>query len=129
LAALEATLRLYLDPARALAEIPALAMLTASVDSLQIRAQSLSEQLTMAGIAAEVVRSEASVGGGAFPTAKIESRAVALAGSPDRWENALRRATPPVIGHIEADRLLLDVRSVLPAEDPALATAVIRALA
>src|SRR5689334_2427797 len=129
LAALEATLRLYLDRERALAEIPALVMLTASVDSLQTRAQSLSDQLSRAGIAAEIVKSEASVGGGAFPTVKIESRAVALGGSPERSEVALRHASPPVIGHIEANRLLLDMRSVLPAEDSVLATTVIRALA
>ena len=128
LAALEATLRLYLDRDRALAEIPALAMLTASVDSLQQRAQALSEQLSAAGIDAQVVSSEASVGGGAFPTAKIESYAVAIRTTPERSEDALRRGTPPVIGHIEADRLLLDLRSVLPAEDTVLATAVIRAL-
>ena len=128
LAALEATLRLYLDRGRALAEIPALAMLTAGVDSLQRRAQSLAEQLTAAGIRADVVSSEASVGGGAFPTAKIESRAVAISASPDQSEQSLRLGDPPVIGHIGNDRLLLDLRSVLPGEDSVLATAVIRAL-
>ena len=128
LAALEATLRLYLDRSRALAEIPALAMLTASPDSLQQRAQSLAERLAAAGVRAEVVISQASVGGGAFPTAKIESRAVAISGDPQRDEQSLRRGDPPVVGHIEADRLLLDLRSVLAAEDAMLATAVIRAL-
>ncbi|HJP84515.1 MAG TPA: L-seryl-tRNA(Sec) selenium transferase [Gemmatimonadaceae bacterium] len=128
LSALEATLRLYLDRDRALAEIPALAMLTASVDSLEARARALSTELAAAGIATEVVSSEASVGGGAFPTAKIPSRALALSSMPQRNEELLRRGDPPVIGHIEADRLLLDLRSILPAEDSLVSSAVIKAL-
>ena len=129
ISALEATLRLYLDRERALAEVPVLAMLTASVQSLEQRARLLIEAFREAGITCELVTSEASVGGGAFPTAKIESRAVAIARNPDRAEEALRRADPPVIGRIEADRLLLDLRSVQPTEDAALSTAVIKALA
>lgn len=129
LAALEATLRLYLDRDRALAEIPTLAMLTASVDSLKSRAQSLVDQLVAAGIKAEVATSEASVGGGAFPTARIASRAIAIIANPQRSEESLRHGDTPVIGHIEDDRLLLDLRTVFPVEDSVLSTAVTRALA
>ncbi|HET9636250.1 MAG TPA: L-seryl-tRNA(Sec) selenium transferase [Gemmatimonadaceae bacterium] len=129
LAALEATLRLYLDSDRALAEIPVLQMLTAHVDALQARATALVDTLRARGQTAEVVFSEASVGGGAFPTSRIGSRAVALSGSAERLENALRRGEPPVIGRIEESRLLLDLRSVLPGEDDALAAAVGKALA
>jgi L-seryl-tRNA(Ser) seleniumtransferase len=50
---------------------------------------------------------------------------VALGGaSPDGLSAALRRATPPVIARIEDDRLLLDLRSVLPEQDPILEHAV-----
>ncbi|HKR09369.1 MAG TPA: L-seryl-tRNA(Sec) selenium transferase, partial [Gemmatimonadaceae bacterium] len=128
LSALEATLRLYLDHARALREIPVLSMLTAHVDSLQARAQSLVTALRSNNIDAAVVKSEASVGGGAFPTARIESRAVALTADADRTESALRRGDPPVVGRIEADRLLLDIRSVLPVEDSLLSAAVLKAV-
>lgn len=129
ISALEATLRLYLDRERALAEIPVLAMLTASVESLESRARGLAEVLRASGITCEAVTSEASVGGGAFPTAKIQSRAVAITENADRAEAALRCADLPVIGHIEADRLLLDLRSVLPSEDSALSASVLKALA
>ncbi len=49
LAALEATLELYRDPARALAEIPALAMLTAPADQVRARAESLGARLGSLG--------------------------------------------------------------------------------
>ena len=128
LAALEATLRLYLDRDRALSEIPALAMLTATVDSLANRARSIANQLAENGVSAAIVSSDASVGGGAFPTAKLPSRAIAIDADVERAEQLLRRADPPVIGHIEANRLLLDLRGVLPEEDALLSSAVIKAL-
>ena len=128
LSALEATLRLYLDRDRALREIPVLSMLTAHVDALQIRAESLAAELRSKNVDAAVINTEASVGGGAFPTARIESRAVALESNAERTEAALRRGDPPVIGRIEADQLLLDLRSVLPAEDSLLSAAVLKAV-
>ena len=69
LAALEATLALYRDPARAVREIPALAMLTSPAASIQMRAEQAAARLRSNGIKCDVVETEASVGGGAFPTA------------------------------------------------------------
>src|SRR2546423_929647 len=74
LSALEATLRLYIDRDRALREIPVLSMLTTTADSLQARAESVVKALRSNNVDASVVKSEASVGGGAFPTMRIESR-------------------------------------------------------
>jgi len=128
LAALEATLRLYLDRDRALREIPVLSMLTTTADSLEARAESVVKALRSNNVDASVVKSEASVGGGAFPTARIESRAVALSANAQRTEDTLRLGEPPVIGRIEADHLLLDLRSVLPAEDSQLLAAVLKAV-
>ena len=128
LAALEATLRLYLDRDLALTEIPVLQMLASRVADLQARALSLVDELKAHGHPANVVVSESSVGGGAFPTARIESRAVALAVNAEQLEANLRHGDPPVIGRIEDNRLLLDLRSVLPAEDGDLADALIKAL-
>ena len=128
LAALEATLALYRDPARAVREIPVLAMVTASADSVQARAVALAEQLRQAGIACDVVASEAAVGGGAFPTARLKSSAVAIRGKGADVERQLRLTEEPVIGRIVDDRLLLDLRSVIVDQDPAIAAATIRAL-
>ncbi|MFN2635734.1 MAG: L-seryl-tRNA(Sec) selenium transferase [Gemmatimonadaceae bacterium] len=128
LSALEATLRLYLDPTRVVREVPALAMLTAPVAELEKRAAELAAALRSAGVAARVVTSAATVGGGAFPTAVIPSRAVAIEGNVQENESRLRRAEPPVIGRIADGALLLDLRSVLPREDTALRESILRAL-
>ncbi|MEP6551253.1 MAG: L-seryl-tRNA(Sec) selenium transferase, partial [Gemmatimonadales bacterium] len=129
LSALEATLRIYLDPERALKEIPALAMLTAGVDEIEARARAIVSSIGVRGIDAEVTASTASVGGGAFPTAAIDSRAVAITGNVSRMEESLRRGEPAVIGRIADGKLLLDLRSVLPGEDGALVQAIFRARA
>ena len=125
LAALEATLALYRDPARALREIPALAQLTCSLDVLRARAETIRREL---GTSAEVVDSDASVGGGAFPTARIPSIALAISGRASTIEERLRAGDPPVVGRVADGRLLLDLRTVFPADDQTLLGAVRAAL-
>jgi L-seryl-tRNA(Ser) seleniumtransferase len=129
LAALEATLLLYRDPARARAEIPVLAMLEASDEELVARAQRLHE-LIGAGDA-EIVRAVAKVGGGALPLLELEGPAVALKGSSPASDTAaaLRRAEPPVVGRIHEGRVLLDPRTVRDEEVELAATAARAALA
>lgn len=112
LAALEATLTLYRDPDRAVRDIPALAMLTMPAERVKLRADRLAAGLRSAQIGCDVVASEAGVGGGAFPTARVASWAVALHGDAMTLETRLRSAVVPVIGRIAEDRLLLDLRSV-----------------
>src|SRR5690606_34935246 len=88
LAALEATLSLYRDPERAVREVPGLAMLTATPESVRQRADALAASLTaaLATASAEVDITvepcESTVGGGAFPTARIPSFAVTLGAPP-----------------------------------------------
>jgi L-seryl-tRNA(Ser) seleniumtransferase len=127
LSALEATLRLYLEPERAFREVPVLAMLTERPDAIQARAESIVAILRDHKIPAEVAPSTASVGGGAFPTAEIGSSAVVFEADVEKMEERLRRGDPPVIGRIADRKLLLDLRSVLPREDAALVKAIVRA--
>jgi len=129
LAALEATLSLYRDPERAVREIPVLAMMTASVDQLRARAERVAATIRDAGVPCEVVASEAAVGGGAFPTARLESTALTFDSNARDVERRLRTAGNPVIGRIVDDRLHLDLRSIAPEQDDAFAAAVVRALA
>jgi L-seryl-tRNA(Ser) seleniumtransferase len=129
LAALEATLALYREPARAVREIPTLAMITADIDSVRARAHSVAERLASRGIECEVVDTEASVGGGAFPTARIRSAAIALSGNAERHDARLRAGEPPVVSRIVDGRVVLDVRTVPPGFDEGLASIVERALA
>jgi L-seryl-tRNA(Ser) seleniumtransferase len=126
LAALEATLTLYREPERARREIPALAMLTETVDRIRARAEAMAKSI---GSAARVVASEASVGGGAFPAARVPSAAVALSGNAAAIDARLRAESVPVIGRIHDGLLMLDLRSVPAAGDAELLAAARRALA
>ena len=129
LAALEATLAIYREPARAVREIPALAMLTALPAIIEARARRVANALSECGIVASVRATEASVGGGAFPSARIPSFAVAVESpSADRTEAALRGAPRAVIGRIADGRVLLDLRGIAPDDDAHLITIVAGAL-
>ncbi|MEE9274661.1 MAG: L-seryl-tRNA(Sec) selenium transferase, partial [bacterium] len=81
LAALEATLRAYLDPEAALAEVPALRMLSEPPEAPGKRAETLLAALGEAAgrLRPEVVKTTSRVGGGALPLSELESRALALA--------------------------------------------------
>lgn len=125
LAALEATLEAYLDPARLTSRIPLLAMLSRSEEELQGSAERLADALRgrcEADWSFTVVETLSQVGGGTLPGLDLPSRAVSLS-SPgrdvDAIGQALRRAVPPVFGRIEKGRFLLDLRALLP-EDEAL---------
>ena len=127
IAALEATLALYRDPARALAEIPTLALLGTPAEELRARAGALRRALMDDGVASDVVETMGSVGAGAFPDAELPGAAVALAGDAERWARRLRAGSPAVVGRVHDGRLHLDLRAVLPKELPELARAVVDA--
>jgi L-seryl-tRNA(Ser) seleniumtransferase len=117
LAALEATLTGPPPP------VPA--ALARTRGDLMRRAERIAGGLTGV-VAASVEASAAAVGGGGAPGVVLESAAVVL---PARLAGPLREGDPPVVGHVERDRLLLDLVSVEPAQDQALADAVRRAAA
>lgn len=128
LAALEATLSLYRDPERALRDVPVLAMLSAAADEVRQRATRIASRLTSTGQAATVEASEATVGGGAFPTARIPSYAIVLAGDAVATEARLRNAAQPIVARVADGRVWLDVRSVPQEQDDAFALALEQAL-
>jgi L-seryl-tRNA(Ser) seleniumtransferase len=135
LAALEATLRLYLEEPRALAEIPTLRMLTRPVAELDRLARSLARRVRRRfgdRLKVEVVESEGRAGGGALPQASLASRALALTVAPlapQDLEARLRKADTPVIGRVEHGVVLLDVRTLLPGDEAAIMAALEEALA
>lgn len=133
LAALEATLRLYREPDRARREIPILRMLGLTPEAIGARADALAEALRSAvpdvSIRIEDERSE--VGGGALPLQALPTRVLALRparGSATDLEARLRRGSPPVLVRIQEDRILLDLRTIADAEEPALLQALRAAL-
>ncbi len=130
LAALEATLRLYRDGRED--EIPVLHMLAEAEEGVVARAERLRSLLTSEGVAARVVSPVARVGGGALPLRELPSRAVLVPGTAAEPFAAALRAeggeTTPVIGRVEDDELLLDLRAVAEADMPALADAILAGL-
>ena len=126
LAALDATLRLYLDPQRAVREIPVLAMLAADEDTLSARAQRLAAAI---GERARVTRAAGKAGGGSLPLLELEGPVVLLEAEPEAVARALRHGDPPVIARIHDGRVLLDPRTLSDDDVEPVAAAARRALA
>jgi L-seryl-tRNA(Ser) seleniumtransferase len=134
LAALESTLRLYLDEERALQEIPTLAMLTISRKELTLKARRLLRQIrSKVGDAVEaVIRDDNSqVGGGAYPLQELPTQVISIRSrtfSSNQLEERLRGQLPPVIARIHRDELLLDLRTIQDHEFPLLVQTLARAV-
>jgi L-seryl-tRNA(Ser) seleniumtransferase len=131
LAALEATLRLYLDEERAAREIPTLRALTALPEALRARAARLRRLIGKVSAAVLLEPGISQVGGGSLPAERLPTTLVVLVPeSVGEGELArrLRMGEPPVFGRVQHGRLLLDPRTVADAELPQLAAAVRAAL-
>lgn len=134
LAALEATLRHYLDREEAVREIPVLRMMATSAEELEARCRRFAEKLAPLigeeGVL-EVIPEASRIGGGALPLAELPGFAVALTPrtiSADTLAQRLRRGAPPVVGRIQEERLLLNPRTLATGEDEVLVEAVRAAL-
>ena len=125
LAALEATLRLYLDPQKALQQVPTLRMLSLPVEELQRRCDNLLPRMVNhLGDKADcsIIETTATVGGGALPLAELPGCVIALAPqqiSLNELTTRLRSCEPAVVGRIQDDRFLIDPRT-LNSDDEAL---------
>ena len=119
-AALEATLLEYAR-GRATTTVPVARMLTATADHIDVRATALAEQL--AGhplLTADVVDGVSTVGGGGAPGSALPTRLTRLTprqGSATTLEARLRTLRPPIVARIDHDRVVLDLRTVLPEQD------------
>ncbi|SEL75095.1 L-seryl-tRNA(Sec) selenium transferase [Blastococcus sp. DSM 46786] len=114
LAALEATLRGPLPPVQQ--------MLAADVADLRERAHALADRLVAGGVAADAVDADSRVGGGGAPEHPLPGAAVSL---PPEFAEPLRLGATPVVGYVEDGRTLLNLRSVPPGADGALADVVL----
>ncbi len=127
LAALQATLLAYLR-GTALTEIPIWQMIAATPAVLEERALSWVAILRRDGLLVESRPGQSAIGGGALPGQTLPTTLLALRSSqPDRLISLLRHGNPPVIARIEDDLVLLDPRTVLPAQDEPLLTALVTA--
>jgi L-seryl-tRNA(Ser) seleniumtransferase len=132
LAALEATLPAYSDPARAVEEIPALAMLRIAPAALERRARVVAEALRrgVSAIRVAVEPGSGEVGGGALPAQRLAGWVVAIEHpgfGADELDARARRAEPPIIGYIKDSKYRLDVRTMTEPEDAEAVEALCRA--
>jgi L-seryl-tRNA(Ser) seleniumtransferase len=134
IAALEVTLNAYLRGA--LDEIPALRMMRISADDIARRAAHFVEQVRPSlpqDAALEIRAGYSVIGGGSAPDQDLPTRLISIAShrhSAETLEERLRKPVRgmPVIARIRDDRLVIDLRTVFPDEEPALASALVSAL-
>jgi len=137
-AALEATLLAYVK--RDYDSIPTLKMMSLTKTEIGARAEALAKGMDSAiekpssdssarKINVEIVDGESVIGGGAAPSSVLPTRLLALtcAGlSADELSASLRKSDPPIIARVEEGRVLLDLRTVFPGQDPLIAGALRR---
>ena len=128
LAALEATLTAF-QRDKAFEEVPVLQMLSLTTTEIEERAKVLVEQLGPTDLDLELEPGESAIGGGAAPTSTIRSVLIALvhpSKSAAELEQQLRNSSPAVISRISENKVLLDLRTVVPTDFPALIAALKR---
>jgi L-seryl-tRNA(Ser) seleniumtransferase len=129
IAALSATLALYLEPDR-LREVPLIAMLTTDGDALFARAAAMCVALNGSGGQTRFrpIRTAATTGGGTMPSAEIPSAGVAATPhetSPQDFAARLCAHRPPVIGRVQDADFIVDLRTVRDDEDADLCAALL----
>jgi L-seryl-tRNA(Ser) seleniumtransferase len=133
LAALEATLRLYMAPNDPLVKIPVLRALSEDPAAVRARAERLAGALaSVPGLEVEVVASTAFAGGGALPQQDLKSFAVALHAPPRSAQELASRARtgdPAILGRIRDGSFHLDMRAIQGDEIPDISHAIRQALA
>lgn len=116
LTALEATLKLYLNPEQLRTTHPTLQMISAPVDEMEKRALELASQLQpLADWDVQVGKSTSEIGGGSVPTQGLPTRVVTVKHSslsPDQVSDRLRKNIPCIFTRVQQDRVLLDVRTL-----------------
>ena len=121
-AALEATLLAYVK--RDHDAIPVLRMMRATKDEIGRRAEAIVANLRSPKLKPELIDGESVIGGGAAPSAVLPTRLIAITHTHDRADglcDLLRSCNPPIIARVEEGRVLLDLRTVFPEQDAALA--------
>ena len=121
-AVLEATLSEYAS-GRAATTVPVQRMLHMPPDDIEARTQTVAGSLAQHGWHVAMISGVSAVGGGSAPGWQLPTVLLAIGRdgeSPDATERWLRTLDPPVVARIEHDRVVLDLRTVLPAEDATL---------
>jgi len=102
-------------------KIPVWRMMGMTVEEIERRAQGLVDSLGPTSSRCELVPGRSMIGGGSLPEESLPTTLIALAvPEPDALARALRLGDPAVVARIEDDRVVLDLRTVLPDQEAAL---------
>ena len=133
LAALEATLTLFLDQSRALREVPTLQLLRRSLTEIDQQAERIARAVAtrVPQAQANVVDGWSQMGSGSLPTQDLPTRLVSVTAadvSPHELSGRLRRLTPPVFVRVHKGQVLLDPRTLLEGEESIVVESLVTAL-
>jgi L-seryl-tRNA(Ser) seleniumtransferase len=126
-AALEATLREYFRPETVVKQVPIYKMLTVSLEELKNRGEYIKKSLrqqsnaqTKKRIEVQLARTKAQMGGGSLPGQEIPSVGLVLnfpSQNLTEVEQTLRSLPVPILGYIDKNRYVLDLRTLLPGDE------------
>ena len=122
-AAMEATLKLFLDPSKLNERHPTYRMLSIGLDELDRRAKCVAEKLSNVS----VVDGKSQVGSGSVPAETLPTKLLAVKPSgmsADAFARKLRYSNPPIFARIHQDTVLFDFRTIQPEEDEAVIAAI-----
>ncbi|WP_138203980.1 L-seryl-tRNA(Sec) selenium transferase [Haloimpatiens lingqiaonensis] len=117
LAALEATLKLYLDEKEAIENIPTLNMLLSSKETIKKKAESLKRKLRnkVKNFNFHIEEDYSMVGGGSMPTEKIETYVIKITSeefTPEQIEYNLRMNETPIVTRVYNNQVIMDLRTM-----------------
>lgn len=113
LSALENLLRLYLDEREAVKKIPTLRMIVEDSKIVYEKAKLLKEKLDNINIQTEIIKTRAKIGGGSMPEETVSSYGLKFMGDAKKLESFLRLGEINIIGRIENDSYILDLKTIL----------------
>jgi len=135
LAALESTLRLYLDRESVIRRVPTIRMITMTANAIEQRAEAFIKRIRPRlplDISIGIEDDTSQIGGGALPLQNVPTRVIALRSSSlpvELMERRMRGHKPPVIARIHRDQVRIDLRTVAEQEEGELEAALISCLA
>ncbi len=138
IAGLESVLLSYLK-GEATKKIPAWQMISAPLDVIRKRAENIKDELKKSGISIAVNESESTVGGGSLPGETLPTIVISVSSfgtslqdksassadkSVDQQARLFREQSPPIIGRIEDEKFVLDLRTIFPHQDELIINAI-----
>lgn len=120
-AALEATLRLYLDPDTLPDKLPTISMLNLSLKTLKKHGELIRDKIKPKHLQIDILKTNSQMGSGTLPLIEIPSIALAIRSdkySSQKLAAKLRENHPPIVGYIRDEKYFLNLRTIRKDEVP-----------